>query len=41
MPILRVPNVMNFYTEKQSEFSVPAVTAIEAHKKEMEAKKEE
>jgi len=30
MPIIRLPNVMNFYTEKQSEFSVPAATAIEA-----------
>jgi len=30
MPIIRLPNLMNFYTEKQSEFSVPATTAIEA-----------
>ena len=30
MPIVRLPNVMNFYTEKQSEFSIPAITAIEA-----------
>ena len=30
MAIIRLPNVMSFYTEKQSEFSVPAVTAIEA-----------
>jgi molybdopterin converting factor small subunit len=30
MPIVRLPNVMSFYTEKQSEFSVSANTAIEA-----------
>ena len=30
MPIVRLPNVMSFYTEKQSEFSVSASTAIEA-----------
>lgn len=30
MPIIRLPNIMSFYTEKQSEFCVPATTAIEA-----------
>ena len=30
MPILRLPNVMSFYTEKQSQFPVSASTAIEA-----------
>jgi molybdopterin converting factor small subunit len=30
MPVIRLPNVMSFYTEKQSEFSVHASTAIEA-----------
>lgn len=30
MPVIRLPNVMSFYTEKQSEFSVSAITAIEA-----------
>ena len=30
MPIVRLPNVMSFYTEKQSQFPVSASTAIEA-----------
>jgi len=30
MLVIRLPNVMSFYTEKQSEFSVSALTAIEA-----------
>jgi molybdopterin converting factor small subunit len=30
MPIVRLPNVMSFYTEKQSQFPVSAATAIEA-----------
>jgi molybdopterin converting factor small subunit len=30
MPVIRLPNVMSFYTEKQSEFSVSATTAMEA-----------
>lgn len=30
MPIIRLPNVMSFYTEKQSQFPVLASTAIEA-----------
>ena len=30
MPIVRLPNVMSFYTDKQSQFPVSASTAIEA-----------
>ena len=30
MPIVRLPNVMSFYTEKHSQFSVSGFTAIEA-----------
>ena len=30
MPIVRLPNVMSFYTEKQSQFPVAASTAIQA-----------
>ncbi|MCI0549338.1 MAG: MoaD/ThiS family protein [Anaerolineae bacterium] len=30
MPIIRLPNVMSFYTEKQIQFPVSASTAIEA-----------
>ena len=30
MPIVRLPNVMSFYAEKQSQFPVSASTAIEA-----------
>jgi molybdopterin converting factor small subunit len=30
MPIIRLPNVMSFYTENQSQFPVSASTAIEA-----------
>jgi len=30
VPIIRMPNVMSFYTEKQSQFPVSASTAIEA-----------
>jgi len=30
MPIIRLPNVMSFYTEKQSQIPVSATTAIEA-----------
>ena len=30
MQIIRLPNVMSFYTEKQSQFEVSASTAIEA-----------
>jgi molybdopterin converting factor small subunit len=30
MPVIRLPNVMSFYTEKQSEFSVSATTVIGA-----------
>ena len=30
MPIVRLPNVMSFYTEKQSQFPVAGSTAIEA-----------
>ena len=30
MPIVRLPNVMSFYTEKQSQFPVAASTALEA-----------
>ena len=30
MPVIRLPNVMSFYTEKQSQFPVSASTALEA-----------
>ena len=30
MPILRVPNVISFYTDKQSQFEVSGATALEA-----------
>jgi molybdopterin converting factor small subunit len=30
MPVIRLPNVMSFYTEKQSQFPVSASTAIDA-----------
>jgi molybdopterin converting factor small subunit len=30
MPILRVPNVISYYTEKQTQFEVSGVTALEA-----------
>jgi molybdopterin converting factor small subunit len=30
MPILRVPNVISYYTEKQTQFEVSGSTALEA-----------
>ncbi len=30
MPIVRVPNVISYYTEKQTLFEVPGSTALEA-----------
>jgi len=30
MPIIRVPNVISYYTEKQSQFEVSGSTALEA-----------
>ena len=30
MPIVRVPNVISYYTEKQTQFEVPGSTALEA-----------
>ena len=30
MPIIRVPNVINYYTEKQTQFEVSGFTALEA-----------
>ena len=30
MPILRVPNVISYYTEKQTQFEVSGFTALEA-----------
>ena len=32
MPIIRLPNIMSFYTDKQSQFEISGATALEAVK---------